>query len=99
MYGIDKSRCDPYGLISALSFDMCAAATSGVFCLFLLLSVFLSWTRLGWVTGPVICPLVLWEGKKNIAGQSRNVGTLVLLLTEAVCILVNLQKCHHGVVL
>lgn len=38
-------------------------------------------------------------GGGKIAGQSKNVSTLTLLLTEAICILVNLQRCHHGVVL
>lgn len=54
MYGIDKPICDPYGLIGALSFDMCGSNERCVLFV-LLLSVCLSWTRLGGVTGPVIC--------------------------------------------
>lgn len=62
MYGIDKPICDPCGLIGALSFDMCGSNERCVLFV-LLLSVCLSWTRLGGVTGPVICSRVKSQGK------------------------------------
>lgn len=96
MCGIDEPVCDPYGLIGALSFDTCGSNERCVLFV-LLLSACLSWTRLGGVTGPVICPLVLMEGGGDkIAGQSKNVGTLTVFLS---CIVVHLQRCHRGVVL